>query len=162
MPTAQELAAKGLLEQVDPDDILDPGQLPERQIFLLPRAKAWLDTHLSGLENDGFNGGSKTPEEQLYILFNRFISGCEVLDPDLPPKQMQPVPSPVWELRTSDLRVFGWFCQHGTFIASAVNTKDRCVSHNLYAGYRTQCKNDIANLDLDPPKFLMGEGRDVL
>jgi hypothetical protein len=162
MPTAQTLAHEGVLVAVDPEDLLDQGELPERQLFLMPRVAVWIEEYLEGLESDGYYDGSLTPEQQLFRLFKNFVSGKNLLDPDLPPKQMRPRPCPIWELRTADLRIFGWFCQHGTFLASAIETKAKCLEHNLYPGFKNQCYSDVASLDLDDPKYLMGEGADVL
>ena len=75
---------------------------------------------------------------------------------------MQPSEEGVWELRTADLRFFGWFWRKGVFVISAVDQTARCKEYNLCGGYRNRCVQDMRNLGLDEPQFVNGELADVL
>ena len=62
----------------------------------------------------------------------------------------------VWELKSADIRVFGWFYKRDVFIAAAADAAWKIKEYCLYAGYRDQTKRDRDALDLDPPKFIAG------
>jgi hypothetical protein len=159
MATIDQLVEQSRLLKLD--EVLDPGELEERLIFLHPRVAAWTQANLEALENDGFYDNVPTPQQQADDLFYEFISGSDLIS-DWPPHAMTPYDTGVWELRTADLRFFGWFWRKSIFILSAVDTKVRCLELGLYAGYRRQCVNDRDTFDLDPPAFCTGELVDVL
>lgn len=154
MPTASQLARGEVIHKVE--DILDAHEQEERLIFLMPRAKDWLDEELSELEADGFYENAATPEQQVDDLLYAYISGEDEIS-EWQPHPMRPDEDGVWELRTADLRFFGWFWRSKIFIVSAVDQKNRCEQYDLYAGYRDQCKRDRDQIDLDPPAFIDGD-----
>lgn len=156
MSTPAELVATGRLIRIDVP--LLPGEQSFRRLFGTPQVAKWLKETLPGIRSDGFVPGAATPREQALALFRSFIRG-DALD-TMPPKCMTPTEEGVWELRTSDLRFFGWFWRPGTFIASAADTKERCLRHRLYAGYRGQTARERRNLQLDPPTFVPGSNTD--
>lgn len=159
MATPAELEEKGELSKLV--GILDDDQPEERLVYALPRARDWLTETLPLLETDGFHENAASPQEQAYDLFYAFLSGEDDFA-EFIPKPLRPKDSYVWELRTADLRFFGWFWRKGIFILSAVDLKQRCARYNLYAGYRDQCEHDRETLDLDPPKFIAGDLNDVV
>lgn len=159
MATPAQLALGGLLHKVE--DVLEPHEQEVRLLYTMPRAKEWMDAKLSKLAADGFYENAPSPEQQVDDLFYSFLSG----DPEISewvPHPMRPHEDGVWELRTADLRFFGWFWRKGIFIISAVDQKTRCEQFGLYAGYRDQCLRDRDGFDLDPPPFVNGELQDVL
>ena len=159
MATPAQLAMRDLLHKVE--DVLDPQEQEERLLYAMPRAKEWMDAQLSELATDGFYENAPSPEQQADDLFYSFLSG----DPKISewvPHPMRPHEHGVWELRTADLRFFGWFWRKGIFIISAVDQKNRCEQLDLYAGYRNQCLYDREGLDLDPPPFVNGDLENVL
>lgn len=157
MPTAQELHQAGLLEKIDVD--LDPGEQPLRLMYALPRAITWMEKELPKLTTDGFVPGASSPQEQADTLFYEFIVGKSLAS--FPPKCLNPEANGVWELRTADLRFFGWFWRKCVYILSAVDTKAKCKT-GLYVGYRGQAEHDRTVLNLDPPKFINGKLSDAL
>jgi hypothetical protein len=62
----------------------------------------------------------------------------------------------IWELKTADLRIFGWFNVLDHFVGAAADTTDRVKQHNLYYGYAGETARFRDGLDLDPPKFIPG------
>lgn len=63
----------------------------------------------------------------------------------------------VWELKTADVRVFGWFAQIDQFVAVVADTAWRIKEHGLYAGYAGDVDRFRDAIDLDPPKFVPGK-----
>ncbi len=123
-------------------------------LFALPRVIRWLRKELPCLQTDGFHDGAPSPKEQAFQIFWAFIVGRPLHHmAGLPnglksANRLKPPQDGVWELRTFDLRFFGWFPRKGTFIISCVETKQRCIEHRLYAGYRTQAIRDREELGL--------------
>lgn len=70
---------------------------------------------------------------------------------------MRPVGNGVWELKTADLRLFGWFVQKDCFIVCDCDTTLRVKQMRLYPGYRDQAVRFRERLDLDEPKFIAGD-----
>lgn len=159
MATIEDLVTSLRLHKID--GILDAGEVEQRLIYIHPRAMIWLDTKLEGLENDGFYDNVQTPRQQVDDLLYEFISGSDIIS-TWPPHAMTPNETGIWELRTADLRFFGWFWRKGVFIMTAIDTKKRCKELSLYGGYRDQCARDRYNFDLDPPLFCTGRLNDVL
>lgn len=162
MATPKQLVKEGSLFEVSPEDLLGPGAQAFREIYLLPAVKTWIENVLYKLEGDGVAGGKNNPAEQLYDHFCEFVSGHNIANIYWSPKRIRPVSQLVWELRTPDLRVFGWFWKSGIFIVSAIDTSARCKDHDLYGGYRNMCVHSYNSLDLDPPKAIDGDAEDVL
>jgi hypothetical protein len=159
MATTAQLVLEGVLHKVE--DVLEPHEQEERLLYVMPRAKDWMDANLSDLAADGFYENAPSPEQQVYDLFYSFLSG----DPEISewtPHPMRPQEHGIWELRTADLRFFGWFWRKSIFIISAVDQKSRCEEFRLYEGYRNQCSNDREALGLEPPPFVNGELESVL
>jgi len=162
MATAADLYKVGTLEKVDPNDILETWEQPHRAIYLTPRAGKWLEDDLTALKTDGVISGANSPKDQVYDLFYNFISGTNLAQDSWFPKPLRRSQKSVWELRTPDLRLFGWFWRKGIFVISAINTATNIKDSDLYEGYKDQCVFDRSKLDLDPPKYISGSIVDVL
>lgn len=158
MPTPQTLVQQGRLEAIEVE--LDPDELPERLIYAHPRVVRWLEEVLPTLQSDNYVPGALRPEEQTDVLLYQLISGQGQVA--LPPKCLRPQEDGVWELRTHDLRFFGWFWRPKIFIMTSIEVASRCKELNLYGGHRDQAKHFRDGLDLEPPKFVSGEIEDVL
>ena len=63
----------------------------------------------------------------------------------------------VWEMRTTDVRIFGWFPVKDIFICAEGDQAGFIKSHNLYQGYRNSTIRKRNQLDLDEPKFIPGK-----
>ena len=134
-----------------------------RSVYLLPRAAKWMRTELPMLETDGFVEHALDPNQQAYQLMKDFIAGSDLFGDDWFPKPLRPdcPKHGIWELRTPDLRFFGWFCRRGVFVISSVDTKAKLMMYNLYEGHRAQAIASRKQLDLDEPKYLDGGPTDV-
>ena len=62
----------------------------------------------------------------------------------------------IWELKTPDLRVFGWFHVRDCFIAVSGQLTQTIKEHNLYRGLANEAVHLRDRLDLDNPKFVAG------
>ncbi|MCE2524121.1 MAG: hypothetical protein J4F49_13055 [Rhodobacteraceae bacterium] len=158
MPTPDELATNGLLEKYDPE--LSPLEQPLRMIYFTPQAAEWIADELPSIKSDQFVEGSVKPLEQAMGYLDMFVTAEELSG--MLPKALKPYDAGIWELRTPDLRFFGWFWRRAVFVISAVGVKAQLQSgQTIYAGYVEQAKHHRRQLDLDEPKFVKGEIKDV-
>src|SRR5665811_908306 len=104
MATLSELDRRGDLVRLDPG--LAPNELENRPVYLSPKLTKCMDETLPTLPPD--LDLELTPQEEMAQLFETFCSGV-VLTYDKDFKPIHYVIDGVWELRTVDLRVFGWF-----------------------------------------------------
>ncbi len=160
MATAQHLADRGILVRIEIE--LDPDEEPQRVLYALPRVKLWIDEELPEIKSDGYVHGALNPSEQAESLFYDVVSGKSPLD--MAPKCMKPDEDGVWELRTHDLRFFGFFWRKGVFVMTSADTKAKCIKVNgLASGHRNNAIYFRGGLDLDEPKFVPGSNpNDVL
>jgi hypothetical protein len=63
----------------------------------------------------------------------------------------------IWELKTPDLRLFGWFHVKDCFICGALDTAFNVKNSNLYKGYANEVGHFRDELPLDEPKYLTGD-----
>lgn len=152
MATLAQLVDDDSLIGLDPG--LAPGVQPERLVYLAPRMVEWLAEKLPELASDRFL--EITPEEQVSDLFERFCSGEELMV-GTAFKILHPKNDAVWELKTGDVRVFGWFAQIDVFVAVSADSKNRIEEYGLYRGYIDTVVRFREELALDLPKFVPGE-----
>lgn len=96
------------------------------------------------------------PMQQARALFKMFISG-EALEEGLEFRLMQPMERDVYELKSADLRFFGWFYRRGIFIVTAADTMENVHSQEgLSSRHRDGVIAERNVLDLDPPKYIEG------
>jgi hypothetical protein len=134
---------------------LDERELPSRLLYGTPNFIAWLDERLKNSEPSPL-GAELVPAEQLDLLFYEFTSGA----PLAPMRHLRVVRHerfPVWELKTPDLRVFGWFAQKDCFIAAFGDWADRIKDHGLYRGYRLEVRRLRRRLGAEPDLCVEGD-----
>ncbi len=71
-------------------------------------------------------------------------------------RRLHPGEHGIWEMRTPDIRIFGWFPHMDCFVAVFGDDASHIKDHDLYAGYRDQVVRMRDALDLDEPKYLDG------
>lgn len=112
-------------------------ELPYRSIHGTPSFLEWLRLRLESDERSTI-GADLTPSEQLHSLLETFIVGRELAF-NRQFHFVRPGERAVWELKTADLRVFGWFAQKDCFVAVFGDFKDRIVDYSgLIGGYRDE------------------------
>jgi len=153
MATPLELDNAGALFKLDPD--LLPGTREFRSIYASPRLKTWIENDLPGLESTW--NIELTPQEQLQAFVEEIFCPCEPLSYDWHFKPLTHIQDGIWELKTADLRMFGWFFVKDCFIGSAANLKDTIKRLHLYRPYAEEAVQFRDRLDLDNPKFVPGD-----
>lgn len=148
MSTLLHLVQSGAIARFDPETADE-----ERFLYALPRFEEWVANELPNLESNWDLESS--PLEQFDDLMGQFCRGDPLaVGNDF--RCLYEHEDGVWELKTADLRIFGWFYKRDIFIAAAAGPAWKIKEYDLYAGYREQTKRDRDALDLDPPKFLAG------
>jgi hypothetical protein len=113
MATLHNLVAAGTLVSITVP--LDSGELPERSIYGFPEFQHWLSHDLPNLE-PGRLRASESPQEQLDSMMYRWIAGKRIVY-DRMFKNLMPIQDEIWEMKTADIRVFGWIYRPLIFIA---------------------------------------------
>lgn len=159
MPTPDQLSVAGEL-RVWPRK-LALGKPVVRNIYIGNRAGSWIHENLKSLPSDGFFDGVESPREQLADVFRRMMTGENINL--FPPKTLRGHPDWLHEVRTADLRIFGWFWRRSSFIVSMIAPKSKFSNREItYSGCLETCRADRDQLDLDPPKFIEGDINDIL
>src|SRR4051812_27179079 len=113
MATLLHLEGAQLLHKIYP--ALDPREHEWRLFYALPRLRAWIERTLPTLESSWKI--EESPVEQLDALIYVFCSG-QPLAYGQQFKPLRHIRDGIWELKTADLRVFGWFHTKDCFIGS--------------------------------------------
>lgn len=138
---------------------LERNEFPDRQIYALPRVRKWLEDQLPGQPSDRFV--EIEPEGQLEDLLHQFITGGQLCIGQTY-KSMHHHGDGVWELKTADLRLFGWFYKRDIFIVSDVNLKRFVMGPGVVPGLCKQAVRFREILPLDEPKFIDGDDPHVV
>jgi len=153
MATPLELDNAGALFKLDPD--LAPGKREIRSIYASPRLKTWIENDLPQLESTW--NIELTPQEQLQAFIEEVFCPREPLTYDWHFKPLTHIRDGIWELKTADLRMFGWFFVKDCFIGSAANLTDTVKQLHLYRPYAEEAVRFRDGLDLNHPKFVPGD-----
>ena len=161
MPTLTKLIDDGQLVRIE---IELEGALPWRTLLGTPDFVRWLDEELPKLETT-IVGGDLTPEEQVYAIFYDYVTGAHIQfhTDDRRFKKLNPLNHNVWELKTLDLRVFGWVLAKDCFICTYGKMKDELELMNSYGRYVALTVGWRNKCGLDKPNVVTGENyNDVL
>ncbi|MGA2817363.1 MAG: hypothetical protein ABSE67_13885 [Xanthobacteraceae bacterium] len=99
-----------------------------------------------------------TPSEQVDNVLYRWISGKDIIY-SRQFQDLMPMADEVWEMKTADIRIFGWMYQPRKFIAVFGDYADLYKGRNKTRSYddaRGKVVRERDNLDLDQPKFVSG------
>jgi hypothetical protein len=127
---------------------------PIRELFGTPAMAAWINT-LSSLPIE--TGAGKPPDEEFDDLLFNYISSKGVMRYGKTFKDLIPARDEIWELKTYQLRIFGWFYRRDQFIAARPGRKAELK--NGSDGYHRAINTVIDtrnSLPLDEPKFVGG------
>jgi hypothetical protein len=159
MATLLELCEQGVLDTIDP---LEADEVPWRTLYGTAEFLAWLEHGLPSLNHNELYS-DLSPEEQVFAAFAEYVSGEELLD-DRRFKKLSCRPEHyVWELKTDEVRIFGWVPHRDAFICCFGDSKDRIVTFDSYGTYIARTVNVRNKLNLDEPKLLAsGALKDVV
>jgi hypothetical protein len=152
MATILDLAKAKKLSKLTPG--LRSGEQELRVLYASPRFEAWVVKTLPSLVSNW--NLELTPEQQLDDYLNNYALG----EPLTYRRQFNPIryhKDGVWELKTGDVRVFGWFYRKDVFIAVVADETWKVKKHNLYAGYAGDVVRFRDALDIERPKFIGGK-----
>ena len=151
MSTILESAELGALVRLDP--ALEPNELEWRIVYVLPHMLPQLQNDLPAYVSQWRVESS--PLQQFDAMLEVFCSG-ETLTFDRMFKPLTHIQDGIWELKTPDLRLFGWFPIKDCFVMGAMDTAFKVRTHNLYVGYANVVAYRRNQLSLDAPKFIPG------
>jgi hypothetical protein len=128
-----------------------------RKIYGFPVFQNWLANELPRLVQ-GRLRAADPPQEQVDDILYRWITGKRLLYTrqfqDLTPQSDE-----VWEMKTADIRIFGWMYRPRTFIAVFGDYADLYkgrTPRRSYEDAKRKVKSARDALDIDPPKFTGG------
>ena len=157
MATVLELVLAQKLFKLDP--ALEANEREWRWMYALPdfktRAENDLPTWVSQWQTE------QSPTQQMDAFVEVYCSG-ETITYGQQFKPLIHLGDGAWQLKTPDLRLFGWFHKRNCFIGGAIDTAYKVKNHNLYAGYVGAIVRLRTQLDLDEPKFVAGDDPNVV
>lgn len=126
---------------------------PWRSIYGTPDFIVWLDQQLPNIAST-ILGYEIEPIEQVDAVFHEYISGAR-MNFDRRFKKLSWTPDIfVWELKTPDIRIFGWVPKRDHLICTFGDSKDEIELRNKYGRYIAQTSYVRQQLDLDSPKCI--------
>ena len=137
---------------------LRAGVLPVRSFYALPEFVETMQKDLPSWVT-GRMKAAQTPVEQFGAMLSKWNSGKE-MKYDKHVKDLMPGTDEVWEMKTPDLRMFGWIYRPGVFIALRLGYADWYKHPNPKESYEKARADVIAardTIDLDFPKFATGD-----
>lgn len=150
MATLLKLCESNVLEVIDP---LEHDELPWRMLYGTNEFLNWLESALPTLGHNGLYS-DLSPQEQVFVAFVEYVSGEEFVD-DRRFKKLNCTPDHyVWEIKTDEVRIFGWAPCKDAFICCFGDSKDSIVTMNSYQKYIAQTLYVRNKIALDEPKFL--------
>lgn len=134
-------------------DVLEEDEIPWRHIYGTRDFLHWLANVLPTLVSTTV-GAQLTPLEQVYACFVEYSAG-EPFNDDRRFKSLRRTPDlSVWELKTDDIRVFGWVPRKDCFVAAFGATADEIKTLDLYGRFMALTAYQRGILDLDEPKCI--------
>lgn len=136
MTTFDSLLATGSIVRVEIP--LDTRSQTHRLLYATPAFVDWL-SELSRSDHPSPLRADMTPAEQVDFLFFTYVTG-QPLTYSRQFRAIRPEPNAIWELKTIDLRIFGWFLRKDCFVCAFGDWADHVKDHDLYRGYRLEIR----------------------
>lgn len=152
MTTIEELVEANVISRIQVE--MHPRDQEMRLLYGTPDFIDWLGGLAKGAQPKR-RLGEATVAEQVDDLFNTFLSG----HPLVYMKQFRSIraeKNAVWELKTPDVRIFGWFLKKDCFVAVFGNWTDVIKDHDLYRGYRIAIRRLRRELGVDENLCVQG------
>ena len=133
---------------------LPPHEQRMRLLYGTPVFIRWLDDRLNSDEPSSLSV-DVTPKEQIDALFYLFLSGR----PLVYSRQFRYIKAEeqaVWELKTPDFRLFGWFPFKDCFVCAFGDWADKIKDHDLYQGYRIATRRVRKEMGFGPDSCVQG------
>jgi hypothetical protein len=137
---------------------LPRGRFDERELYAFPECLDWMRKKVPTMVT-GRIGSAFTPAEQLMRRLTQWIVGDTMVHNRMF-KDMEPQSHGVWELKTENLRIFGWMYQRRKFIAVCGGYADdykEPTKVKFYADDKRTVMVKRNALPLDGAKFVLGD-----
>jgi len=141
---------------------LKPGQFDDRLLYAFPECLEWMRTEVPKMKT-GVIKSDFTPRDQLGVRLTEWITGKQMVETRMF-RHMKPLTDDVIELKTDDLRIFGWLYQAGKFIAVRGGYTDDYKGQNKKKNYEDEVKAVVEARDalpLDGEKIWRGDFNDI-
>lgn len=148
MATPSTLADSGSLLRYEDDE---ETQSAERLLFLFQGVVDWIDGTL--VYYPRIRGRDLTPLEQVEALFHDFVYARDFTGVGHFVNIM-PQGDGVYEMKTPDVRVFGWFYRTAQFIAHSGALKNDIKGTRAVGRIRREVVQARSRLNLDQPAFI--------
>lgn len=135
-------------------------EFADRKFYAMPSFVRFIEETLPGAPI-GVLGATETPKIQMDTLLRKWITGRPMAY-SRAFSNLKPAHHAVWEMKTVDLRVFGWIYRPKAFIATFAGLADDYKSQNgdppkeSYGDARDRVVWIRNRLDLDPPAYVTG------
>jgi hypothetical protein len=142
---------------------LPRGKFPERRLYIYPECLEWARTEIPKMVT-GRVASDLSPKEQITLRLQQWISG-DPMEYGRMFHDMEPSTDGVWELKTADLRLFGWMYRPLEFIAVCGGYTDDYKEPTKTKNYADDRRSVIAArnaLPLDGLKFVKGEFNELV
>jgi hypothetical protein len=142
---------------------LPRGQFHDRKLYAYPKCLEWMRNDVPKLVTGRF-ASALTPKEQLIERLRQWMAG----DPMAYGRMfhdMDPRSDEVWEIKTADLRIFGWMYRPCEFIAVCGGYTDdykEPTKIKNYADDRREVVRARDSLPLDGDKYAKGDFDDLV
>jgi hypothetical protein len=117
---------------------LEADEQPMRLLYGTPNFVTWLADRLQAAETSPISD-TLSPAQQLDQIFYNFVSGRPLIY-SRQYRFIRAESHAVWELKTPDLRIFGWFMAKDCFVAVFGDWADKVKDFDLYRGYRLEIR----------------------
>jgi hypothetical protein len=152
MPAISDLVDRGALVKIEVE--LAPHEQPLRLLYGTPDFVTWLQHVLDGA-TPPHPLAHMPAAEQIDDLFYSFLSGAPLVF-NRQFRAIRVEDNAVWELKTPDVRIFGWFLAKDCFAAAFGNWADTIKDHDLYRGYRIAIRRLRRELGIDESLCVKG------
>ena len=112
MATLSNLVLDGTLIRVTVP--LRRDQFHDRKLYAFPECLEWMRTEVPKMKTGRINSAT-SPRDQLALRLRGWMAGEEMVESEMF-RHMRPLQDDVIEMKTDDLRLFGWLCQPATFV----------------------------------------------
>lgn len=139
--------------ELDPADPL----VPQRYLYFAPECFDWYDEVL--YEAPAEFGKKLTPYQiaadflRGFVIGRRLFHSSDVVN-------VMPQRDGIWEMKPDGARFFGWVWKKGMFIAARGELKSLLMAER-YEILIDETIEFRRQLDLDPPKFILGSNHDL-
>ena len=151
MATLEDICKGGALIRHHPE--LETTELEKRVLCFSTAFKTWLATDLAPVPC--FSGRRLTPYEQTEQILYDYVIGRPMAY-SIEIRKLEPLSQHVWELKTPDVKLFGWVPQKAHFIVTNGTLKKNVQRFKDYDPHIQVAASFRAALNLDEPKSVTG------